>query len=104
MHAVRFSKQGFGRIVEAAQHEPVLLKKHQRPAAVRMSVEDYQRLAQSTGAEARTPDKAVDLEPTAKSLLLLPRNRRRAASGLNWRKPTNPRPSSGWTPTLRPWR
>lgn len=38
------AKYGFGRLIDLARAEPVLVAKHGRPVVVVMSVEEYERL------------------------------------------------------------
>ena len=38
------AKYGFGRLIDMARAEPVLVAKHGRPVVVVMSVEEYERL------------------------------------------------------------
>ncbi len=38
------AKQSLGRVLDTAQREPVLIRKHNRPAAVILSVAEYGRL------------------------------------------------------------
>ncbi|HKK18360.1 MAG TPA: type II toxin-antitoxin system Phd/YefM family antitoxin [Opitutales bacterium] len=38
------AKQSFGRLLDDARREPVLIEKHKRPAAVLISSEEYDRL------------------------------------------------------------
>lgn len=38
------AKQFFGRLLDSAQREPVLIQKHNRSAAVVLSVAEYERL------------------------------------------------------------
>ncbi len=38
------AKQSFGRILDAAQREPVVIRKHRRSAAVVLSVAEFDRL------------------------------------------------------------
>jgi len=39
------AKYGFGRLIDLARAEPVVIAKHGRPVVVVMSVEEYERLA-----------------------------------------------------------
>lgn len=41
------AKYGFGRLIDLARAEPVLVAKHGRPVVVVMSVEEYERLTNS---------------------------------------------------------
>ena len=38
------AKNGFGRLMDAARAEPVIVQKHGRPFVVVLSVEEYERL------------------------------------------------------------
>ena len=38
------AKQSFGKLLDDARREPVLIEKHKRPAAVMISSEEYNRL------------------------------------------------------------
>ena len=38
------AKNGFGRLVDTARAEPVMVEKHGRPVVVVLSVEEYERL------------------------------------------------------------
>jgi prevent-host-death family protein len=38
------AKQSFGRVLDDAQREPVLIRKHNRSAAVLLSIAEYERL------------------------------------------------------------
>ncbi|MES9970318.1 MAG: type II toxin-antitoxin system Phd/YefM family antitoxin [Candidatus Thiodiazotropha sp.] len=38
------AKNGFGRLVDTARAEPVMVEKHGRPVVVVISVEEYERL------------------------------------------------------------
>lgn len=49
------AKNGFGRLMDLARREPVLIEKHNRPVIVAISIEEYNRL---TGGAA--PDLAAD--------------------------------------------
>jgi len=41
------AKYGFGRLIDMARVEPVLVAKHGRPVVVVLSVEEYERLKNS---------------------------------------------------------
>lgn len=45
------AKQSFGRVLDSAQREPVVIQKHNRPAAVMLSIAEYQRLRGLNAAE-----------------------------------------------------
>jgi prevent-host-death family protein len=42
--AAKDAKNGFGRMLDAVQREPVTIEKHGRAVAVVLSLEEYQRL------------------------------------------------------------
>jgi antitoxin Phd len=42
--AAKDAKNGFGRMLDTAQREPVTIKKHGRAVAVLLSLDEYQRL------------------------------------------------------------
>jgi prevent-host-death family protein len=56
------AKYGFGRLIDLARSEPVVVEKHGRPVVVVLAVEEYERLrgegrnegSRSTRAPART--------------------------------------------------
>nr|WP_245420656.1 type II toxin-antitoxin system Phd/YefM family antitoxin [Xanthobacter tagetidis] len=39
------AKYGFGRLIDLARSEPVVVEKHGRPVVVVMAVEEYERLS-----------------------------------------------------------
>ena len=45
------AKQAFGQVMETAQREPVLISKHNRPAAVVLSAQEYDRMRSVNVAE-----------------------------------------------------
>ncbi|MGF1485332.1 MAG: type II toxin-antitoxin system Phd/YefM family antitoxin [Opitutales bacterium] len=53
------ARQTLGRVIDSAQHEPILIEKHSRPAAVILSVTEYQkrcgRSASATGRQNSPP-------------------------------------------------
>jgi len=49
--AANEAKQSFGKMLDSAQREPVLIQKHNRPAAVVLSALEYERLRGINGAE-----------------------------------------------------
>lgn len=67
------AKQTFGRVLETAQREPVLIEKHNHPAAVIVSVAEYDRLKLG-GAENSLPQQTAPVVKTsvAKSLPVIP--------------------------------
>lgn len=59
------AKYGFGRLIDLARAEPVLVAKHGRPVVVVMSVEEYERLKNSeAGGEDRNLPKNKTDRPT----------------------------------------
>jgi prevent-host-death family protein len=46
------AKNSFGKLLDTAQREPVLITKKNRPVGVMMSIEDLSSLTESEGAEA----------------------------------------------------
>jgi prevent-host-death family protein len=67
------AKQTFGRVLETAQHEPVLIEKHKHPTAVILSVAEYDRL-KLVGSDRSTSVKEGPVTKTdiAKSLPVIP--------------------------------
>ncbi|GAT34790.1 prevent-host-death family protein [Terrimicrobium sacchariphilum] len=49
--AANEAKQSFGKVLDAAQREPVLIQKHNRATAVILSAEEYERLRGINTAE-----------------------------------------------------
>jgi prevent-host-death family protein len=59
------AKYGFGRLIDLARAEPVLIAKHGRPVVVVMSVEEYERLKNSEdGGGGRKTNKSKTAHPT----------------------------------------
>ena len=59
------AKYGFGRLIDLARVEPVLVAKHGRPVVVVMSVEEYERLKNSeVGGGSRILNKNKTADPT----------------------------------------
>lgn len=59
------AKYGFGRLIDLARAEPVLVAKHGRPVVVVMSVEEYERLKGSeVGDGGRNQNKSKTAHPT----------------------------------------
>ncbi len=62
------AKYGFGRLIDLARAEPVLVVKHGRPVVVVMSVEEYERLKsnEDSGGGRETnkskPARSTDVE------------------------------------------
>lgn len=67
------AKQTFGRVLETAQREPVLIEKHNHPTAVILSVAEYDRL-KLVGSNRSAPIKEASVPTTsvAKSLPVIP--------------------------------
>lgn len=58
------AKYGFGRMIDLARAEPVLVAKHGRPVVVVMSVEEYARLKNSEDSGGgRTTKKTKTANP-----------------------------------------
>jgi prevent-host-death family protein len=51
MVSATHAKQNFAAMLDAAQREPVLIRRHEREVAVLMSAEEYNRLRQNRWAE-----------------------------------------------------
>lgn len=59
------AKYGFGRLIDLARAEPVLVAKHGRPVVVVMSVEEYERLSnREDGDGGITTNKSKPSHPT----------------------------------------
>ncbi|MFC0243897.1 type II toxin-antitoxin system Phd/YefM family antitoxin [Falsochrobactrum ovis] len=56
------AKNGFGRFMDLARREPVLVEKHNRPVIVAISVEEYERLTGGAAPDLTT-DKTQSGEP-----------------------------------------
>lgn len=57
------AKYGFGRLIDLARAEPVVIAKHGRPVVVVMSVEEFERLkAVEAGAASKAPGGAQSEE------------------------------------------
>ena len=50
------AKHQFGRLIDTARAEPVVIEKHGRPVVVVVSVEEFKRLRESQGDQAREPE------------------------------------------------
>ena len=51
------AKYGFGRLIDLARAEPVVIEKHGRPVVVVMAVEEFERLrGPDVSARARAPN------------------------------------------------
>ena len=78
------AKQTFGRVLEKAQREPILIEKHNHPAAVLLSVSEYDRI------KLKEPEKSLQQSETpvsnpsvAKSLPVVPAEASSSPSHLN---------------------
>lgn len=51
------AKNGFGRLLDTARAEPVVIEKHGRPVIVVLAIEEYERLvgAEASGQPAARP-------------------------------------------------
>ena len=59
------AKYGFGRLIDLARSEPVLVAKHGRPVVVVMSVEEYERLTNREDDDGgRKTNKSKSAHPT----------------------------------------
>ncbi|MEA2831231.1 MAG: hypothetical protein QOF22_1979 [Bradyrhizobium sp.] len=59
------AKYGFGRLIDMARAEPVLVAKHGRPVVVVMAVEEYERLkVVEMGIEDKNLIKSKTAHPT----------------------------------------
>ena len=47
------AKDGFGRLIDTARAEPVVIEKHGRPVVVVLSVEEFERLKAIESGEGR---------------------------------------------------
>jgi prevent-host-death family protein len=56
------AKYGFGRLIDLARSEPVVVEKHGRPVVVVLAIEEYERLRDG----ANTPSVAASIIPAAK--------------------------------------
>lgn len=66
MHSMsaKDAKYSFGRLIDLARAEPVMVAKHGRPVVVVMSVEEYERLKNSeVGGEDRNLNKSQPAHP-----------------------------------------
>jgi prevent-host-death family protein len=51
------AKYGFGRLIDLARAEPVVIEKHGRPVVVVMAVEEFERLRElDVSARGRAPN------------------------------------------------
>ncbi len=62
------AKNRFGQLLEAAQREPVTVTKQGRPAAVVLSVEDYERMRGAARARLLDSVRRMQDEATAAGL------------------------------------
>ena len=49
------AKYGFGRLIDLARAEPVLIAKHGRPVVVVMAVEEFERLCKAAESRRTLP-------------------------------------------------
>ncbi|ACK52458.1 prevent-host-death family protein [Methylocella silvestris BL2] len=59
------AKYGFGRLIDLARSEPVVVEKHGRPVVVVLAIEEYARLRDGASGAA-TPSVAAPIKPAAK--------------------------------------
>jgi prevent-host-death family protein len=62
------AKQRFAAILDAAQREPVLIRRQNRDVAVLISAEDYERMRAATVEEFLRASQALSREAKAKGL------------------------------------
>ena len=55
------AKYHFGRLIDLARAEPVVIEKHGRPVVVVMSIEEYQRLVANDAAHAPRGEAAANV-------------------------------------------
>lgn len=48
------AKNAFGKLIDFARHEPVMIEKHNRPVVVVISIEEYDRLTGDTPCHPQT--------------------------------------------------
>lgn len=53
------AKYNFGRLIDTARAEPVVIEKHGRPVVVVIAIEEYQRLVALEASHAPVEDIAV---------------------------------------------
>lgn len=59
------AKYGFGRLIDLARAEPVLVAKHGRPVVVVMAIEEYERLkVGDAGGEDKSLPNSKAAQPT----------------------------------------
>lgn len=63
--SARDAKYGFGRLIDLARSEPVVVEKHGRPVVVVLAIEEYERLRDGADGTA-TPSVAAPIKPAAK--------------------------------------
>ena len=67
------AKQTFGRILEKAQREPILIEKHNHPTAVLLSISEYDRIKLKEPEKSlQRPKTPVSKPSVAKSLPVIP--------------------------------
>lgn len=62
------AKQGFAGVIEAAAHEPVIIRRQKRDVAVVMSMQEYERLVRLNVREFQRFCDAVGHDAEAKGL------------------------------------
>lgn len=55
------AKYNFGRLIDTARAEPVVIEKHGRPVVVVLAVEEYQRLVAIEASHASVGDTATHI-------------------------------------------
>lgn len=53
------AKYGFGRLIDLARAEPVVIAKHGRPVVVVLAVEEYERLCRSASDQKLASEEAA---------------------------------------------
>jgi prevent-host-death family protein len=59
------AKYGFGRLIDLARSQPVVVEKHGRPVVIVLSVEEYERLCDSANGASELPLES-GVKPAAK--------------------------------------
>lgn len=54
------AKYGFGRLIDLARSEPVMVEKHGRPVVVVLAVEEYDRLRNNANGAAAPSEAGVE--------------------------------------------
>jgi prevent-host-death family protein len=54
------AKYGFGRLIDLARQEPVVIQKHGRPVVVVLAIEEYERLRDHANPQSSITKNACD--------------------------------------------